>query len=478
MFARFVVYFLMACSAILLFNSYRLESSRIETLIRNSATQTAISRVLPEEDGHQEVLPVVGNAAENTKFYVPSLDYRIKGISQYATTNSNSDTHGIIFEAHVYCQEFEKDLLWEWWRPDKNNENDHDEDDQQQQGFLRKKARRTATETESTMTMMTNGTTTTTTDATTSTSTTTTRKRLLIGVSSGYNDSARLLERAVWSARVYGALWSGSSSSSSSSSSSLEDVDFDVTVVTLQGTAFSPHGCKAPSSYSSIDKIRMLFQALDSKSQYDRLLLLDADAMIYDMDMDLTTLFDNNSGDYGNDNDNIDDFVVAGSPILTKDGKLDKNMPWKIASGMTLWNLEHPLTQTVALDWFNYAKNAIIRTTYKSDQKYLHKALQKQYITNKDGIVSRTDNRAAGVVRTLPNHEFDDDVQGKKVKQFVVVDTTIKKNIDINEADVNDVHDKQVEARLGRMEETARQICARYPDACNQVGAPPRYETS
>jgi len=302
------------------------------------------------------------------------------------------------------------------------------------------------------------------------------------------------MERAVWSARVYGALWSGSSSSSSSSSSStsLEDADFDVTVVTLQGTAFSPHGCKAPSSHSSIDKIRMLFQALDSKSQYDRLLLLDADAMIYDMDVDLTTLFDNNSGDYGNDNDddndNIDDFVVAGSPILTKDGKQDKNLPWKIASGMTLWNLENPLTETVALDWFNYAKNAIIRGTYKSDQKYLHKALQKHYITNKDGIVSRTDNRAAGVVQTLSNHEFDEDGQGKNVKQFVVVvdTTTIKKNADINEVDgndvidvdANDVHDKQFEARLGRMEETAQQICARHPNACNQVGAPPQYETS
>ena len=167
----------------------------------------------------------------------------------------------------------------------------------------------------------------------------TTKKRLLIGISSGYDNRAKLMERAVWSARVYGALWSGDTSSS-----------MDVTVVSLQGTAFSPHGCKAPSSHSSIDKIRLLFQAIDSESHYDRLLLLDADTMIYGMDTDLSSL---ENGDDG--------FVVMGAPIFSDTSQGQKNEPWEIDSGMTYWNLEHPLTRTIALDWFKYAKNAIIR---------------------------------------------------------------------------------------------------------------------
>eukprot|EP00536_Pseudo-nitzschia_multiseries_P002991 jgi/Psemu1/318051/estExt_fgenesh1_pm.C_420015 len=234
----------------------------------------------------------------------------------------------------------------------------------------------------------------------------------------------------------------------------------DVTVVTLQGTAFSPHGCKAPLSHSSIDKIRVLFEAIDAVNQYDRLLLLDADAMIYDMDKDLTSLLDE---------DENDDFVVAGSPILTEDGKKDKYMPWKITSGMTLWNLEHPSTPSVALEWFHYAKNAIVRESYQSDQKYLHKALQNYYKTNKDGVVARNEDRD-GIVQTFMDHQFDDDVKGTVIKQFGVAETS-------TDAPEN-VHDKQVEKRLLRMEETAQNICERYPDACERVGAPPRYETS
>jgi len=431
--SQLLVCFLTVCSTVLLFKSYRLESFRLEALASNSATKISNSRTLPEEDHNQEMAGGKVGSRWNSELYVPSLDFRIKGVSQYSSSTPRTES----FAAHIYCKEFEKDLLWEWWQPAV------DKEQQQQESKKRRNLRQGDKITPTNEISYRPG---------------TTRKRLLIGVSGGYNNVAKLLERSVWSARVYGALWSGNSRGSSTSQS-VEDLrGMDVTVVTLQGTAFSPHGCKAPLSHSSIDKIRLLFEAIDARQQYDRLLLLDSDAMIYDMQKDLTALLD----------DKVD-FVVAGPPILTEEGKKDKYMPWKIASGMTLWNLEHPSTPSVALDWFHYAKNAIILETYQNDQKYLHKALQKYYKTNRDGLVTRRDNRN-GIVHSFMDHQFDDDVQGTVIKQFGVTKTST--------GAAENIHDKQVEARLSRMQETAQMICKRFPDVCNQVGAPPHYETS
>ena len=372
------------------------------------------SRSLPEDLAVIEI----GNIG-SSDFYVPSLNYRIKGVDQYATNGKDT------FEAHVYCEEFEKDLRWEWWRP-----NDEYDSEEGQRRSLRQKG--LFYERESSIATVR-----------------TTKRRLLIGISSGYDNRAKLMERAVWSARVYGALWSGETSSS-----------MDVTVVSLQGTAFSPHGCKAPSSHSSIDKIRLLFQAIDSESHYDRLLLLDADTMIYGMDTDLSSLEDGDDG-----------FVVMGAPIFSDTSQGQKNEPWEIDSGMTYWNLEHPLTRAIALDWFKYAKNAIIRGSYRSDQKYLHKTLQQYSSTNGDDI---------GIVHSFENNKFDDYSRGTVVKKFGVQSDVKLQDQDpsIGSKVVEDRNDQQIKAQLDRMQEIARQICDRYSDACKNAGSKPRYETS
>jgi len=396
---RLAVYFLLVCSAVLLFHSFKLESVRLETWLRESVTTT--SRLLPEYKV---------NEVESSDFYVPSLDYRIKGVSQYSRTGKDA------FDAHVYCKKFEKDLLWEWWRP-----NDGYNLEEEPKRLLRKKTTNHAH---------------------------TTKKRLLIGITSGYDESARLLERAVWSARVYGALWSGDSENT------------DVTVVVLQGTAFSPHGCKSPPSHSSIDKIRVLFEAIDSEDQYDRLLLLDADTMIYGMDTDLSALAGGS-----------DDFVVMGAPLLGEDGKKNKDKPWELSTGVTLWNLEHHSTSTVALEWFNYAKNAIIRGSYQSDQKYLHKALKMFYSTNSDGLVTRNSDRDIGMIKLLEGRKFGS--QGSIVKQFSTENVmNADGNLDIN------IHDGFIKARVAQMKKAAKKICDKYPDICDKVGSPPKYERS
>ena len=267
---------ILAISAVLFYQSYRLESSRFEKSVLNYITKTAfVSRVLPEErnDNVGEYIGFNVDDNEKEEYYVPSLDFRIRGVSQYR------NPFGISFNAHVYCNEFEKDLTWEWWRPALQSSPSKRKQAQRQR-YLRKDKGRVAT----------GG------NAGDETSAAT-RKRLLIGVTSGYDDRARLLELAVWSARVYAASWSSTKISGGITSNVVYGYDDDngnnndgyyniddVTVVTLQGTAFSPHGCKAPSSHASIDKIRLLFKAIDSRTsakrpqqKYDRLLILDAD---------------------------------------------------------------------------------------------------------------------------------------------------------------------------------------------------------
>lgn len=474
-----VFYLLMACSTILLVRSYQLQSYRVEELINNTVTKIAVRRILPEEDMyiHQANKNVNSNNNNNNNknkndnmnnrndsnkndsgYFVPSLDFRIKGISQYSD--------GINFEAHVYCEEFEKELMWEWWRPSRssgaNNRAKDGQQKEQTERLLQREELRIGTEGDS------NGETTTMISATSTINTSTptgARKRLLIGISGGYDNHARFLERAVWSARVYGAVWSRSINQGNKNDNDDDDdnnnheKDLDVTILTLQGTAFSPHGCKAPLKYSGVGKIRLLFKALDlSPHRYDRLLILDANAMMYNMDVDVTALISSEGDSDGDNNDDHNDFIVAGPPIL-KDG--EEKSPWKIGSGMMLWNLKHPLTPSVALDWFNFAKDGIIRGTYLGDQKYLHKSL---FYNNVDKDV-----------RVLSHQEFSDDINGKIIKQFV---SHANEKTETKSHTVVDAHDIQLDARLERMEETARQICARHPDACKEVGQPPRYETS
>mmetsp|Transcript_24844 Transcript_24844/g.28367 ORF Transcript_24844/g.28367 Transcript_24844/m.28367 type:complete len:587 (-) Transcript_24844:119-1879(-) len=497
------VYVLMACSALLLIRSSQLQSYRFKAaLLKNN------NNVGSKQKTRRVVVPVAGN-----QYYAPSLDYRIgAGISQYMNNPDNGTTFK---EAHVYCDDgLEKDVLWEWWQPPrsprsrspvsrslsssglrkkkknkhknkKNQNKKKDEDDNQ-----KPKPKRS------------------------------TRKRLLIGVSGGYDNSAKLLKQAVWSARVYGTIWD------------------DVTVVTVQGTSFSPHGCKVVSSkYSTISKIQLLLTAIELRSEggnesYDRLLLLDADTMIYDMDIDVTTLTilpttttsstsSTEKGGRGNDdnnnNTNDNNFIVAGGPpiIATKDGTTKKEQnttqlldPWKnLDSSMLLWNLEHPDTPAIAREWYHLAQQAIIRGTYRNDQKYLHISLQKycehhQHNHNNDIKDENNNNyrESCSAVRTLEHQEFSDETQGTIIQQFLSTATstttapvpstptmpTDTSNNNNRTPTVSSSSSSQSStqlpspSRLARMEETAQRICLRYPHACQEMGTQPspHYETT
>ena len=419
------IYLLAACSAVLLIRSYQLQGYRFGTSLNDLVTQTMVRRILPEEGMDTKTSNNSNNINNDdfngiSEYFVPSLDFRIRGISQY-------NTDGIDFLAHIYCQEDAKELLWEWFR---GRDNEQINEESQLRRSLRKEAEeRIESDVERTMI---------------STTTNGTSKRLLIGVAGGYDDRARLLERAVWSARVYATTWS------------------NVDVVTLQGTAFSPHGCKAPAKHSTINKVRLLFKVLDLSSQrYDRLLILDADTMMYDMDVDITAL--TSLGGDANDDDNYsNNFVVAGVSIQKDDEDV---LPWKISSSVMLWNLEHPLTPSVALEWFNFSKDAIVRGTYVSDQRYLHKSLQKFY-----------DNESkTNIIRTFPRNIFDDDESEKGIVQFIL---PAKEKATSNTQNYNNSRRHQLDDTLARMEKISRKICGRHKNECEKVGAPPRYEVS
>lgn len=355
----------------------------------STASTRGSGRFLPETVGRKtDDAGRIEESQDQPGLYVPSLDFRLPGgVSQY--------TPDVVAQAHVYCEAFAKDLQWEWWQADEAKKKGNFKGQNKAGSEMG----------------------------------TSTRKRLLIGLQSGFDDYAKLLQQAVWSARVYGQIWG-----------------HNVTVVTLQGTAFAPHGCKAPPAHTTLNKIRLLFHAIDHDDEYDQVLLLDADTMIYNLDIDLTTLL------------NPDHHLVAAQHAPT-DNQTDSVEPslWKIDTGATLWNLRHPLIRSVALDWFESAKKSVILGTYQSDQKYLQASL-RAHLQWQNQIDAN--NSLHPMVLNLQNNEFNFE-QGTVIKHFW----------NHNE------HDKNIDKRWNMMRDAAEEMCAKHPNECGSV-IEPRYETS
>jgi len=223
------------------------------------------------------------------------------------------------------------------------------------------------------------------------------RPRLLIGLYAGFDPYAEFLQYSSHLAKVYAHRFP------------------NVQVVVLQGTAFAPRGCKPPGFHTTLNKVRLLFHAIDHASDYDQLLLLDADALLVNMDEDITSLLDV-------------DTLVAAQPI---DSETDNSH--LIVGGATLWNLHHPLLKDVALEWFSLAKEAIVKDKYHGDQKYLQGALKS--------------NKAP--VKPIP-----DEFSGKSGR---VVQHYTKTKSD------------SLESRLEKVQISAENICEQYPIDCSTV---------
>lgn len=233
-----------------------------------------------------------------------------------------------------------------------------------------------------------------------------TTPQLLIAVTSGYDKYAEMLALSAHLAKVYAHT-------------------HNATVVVLQGTALAPDGCTGPTWFSTINKIRLLFAAIDRSDQYDQLLLLEADTLMVNMDVDIRTLL-TSSQPLSSSSLPPSDFLIAAQPVRQGDSRTPPERH-QIHAGITLWNLHHAQCKIVALQWFEEAKKAISKGTYWGDERYLQAILQRQ---NQD------------IIQWLDNDEFAYE-EGTIVKHFFS-------------------HASSWSERKRRMEQVATSVCEKY----------------
>ncbi len=175
------------------------------------------------------------------------------------------------------------------------------------------------------------------------------KPRLLIAISSGFDKYAEMLTISAHLAKVYA-------------------LTHNATVVVLQGTSFAPDGCTPPVHHATLNKIRLLFLAIDQSDRYDQVLLLEADTLIVNMDVDLRSLLSISSSSQD---------LVAAQPVRQGDGSTSPRRH-QINAGITLWNLHHDQCKDVALRWFDGAQQAVMKGTYQGDQRFLQLSLKQQ----------------------------------------------------------------------------------------------------
>jgi hypothetical protein len=132
----------------------------------------------------------------------------------------------------------------------------------------------------------------------------------------------------------------------------------------VQGSTFElelDKGCEPPPSRSIYNKLDILKEAFKKDKKYDLVLILDADAMMYDLDFDVTTLMDDND-------------MMAGQ-LLSKEDPEPRT--WNINNGITLWNLHHPQTGRIAKEWYKRTAKGLKALKEHDDQYYLQDVLRE-----------------------------------------------------------------------------------------------------
>jgi hypothetical protein len=174
-------------------------------------------------------------------------------------------------------------------------------------------------------------------------------RRLLIVQSAGFGTYAQLLESTAPINKAYARKWGH-------------------TVLIVQGTlAVLNHerqtNCTPEEHRATHNKMQLLKLALRIGDHYDYLLILDADAIIFDFGVDLSDLMPPSA-------------MLAAQRAVPKAG-VKKRATWKINAGVTLWNLHHPYTQAVADGWQDAALGYLNgRSNSQGDQLFLHHVLK------------------------------------------------------------------------------------------------------
>jgi hypothetical protein len=138
-------------------------------------------------------------------------------------------------------------------------------------------------------------------------------RKLLIAHYSGMGDKyINMLEIAKDTSHAYGRKWG-------------------VDVLIMKGVAMGP-----TAKFAGANKIQILQEALHllSSKSYHTLLMLDADAIIVDLDLDFLTLLP-------------PEYMLAGQRVNPN----DPLETWNINNGVTMWNLRHPRTKHIVNEW-------------------------------------------------------------------------------------------------------------------------------
>jgi hypothetical protein len=209
----------------------------------------------------------------------------------------------------------------------------------------------------------------------------------------------------------------------------------------LQGVALvlrTDGHCEPTQQRGMYNKLPILLFALSKRNEYDQVLILDADAMIYNLSSDVTQLIN-------------DDDILAGHRV----NPIDSEMTWNINNGVTLWNLDHPMTAKVARNWFRYTVDGLNDSTKENgpkdhgDQFYLHRVLKR-------------DKKLTRNTRSLP-------VEFKYLNATVIKHFVRSKN--------NFWNDDGMEKRENNIKQAVAEICREYPTDCEELDET-RYSSS
>jgi disulfide oxidoreductase YuzD len=194
---------------------------------------------------------------------------------------------------------------------------------------------------------------------------------------------------------------------------------------------------KVPESRATYNKVMILYHVLTNMKyqQYNKLLILDSDALMYDFSRDIATLIPDNR-----------------MMLAHRVKRNDTDATWDINIGVTLWNLRHVATFPFCKAWKKACLNRIINhpTLRDSDQTPLQAILKE--IPEDDRrkmIMSITSELGYGF--------------GKFVRHFIRPDCS-------NWTDYTDTMPRRVE----KIQSTITEICNKtftesdHPDICSE----------
>jgi predicted phosphatase len=237
-------------------------------------------------------------------------------------------------------------------------------------------------------------------------------RRLLMVQSAGFGTYSQLLDLTAPVNKAYARRWGH-------------------TFLILQGSLVylaeeRKTNCTPPEHRSTHNKMQFVKFGLTLRDHYDYLLILDADAMIYDFERDISDLMPPTC-------------LFAANRVVAKKG-VKKRATWKINAGVTLWNLHHQYTAAVADQWTHAAVGFMNgRNNNQGDQLFLYHVLKN-------------------------NASMEEQIYSLG-KEFNYNKATVIKHVK-RPALTYEIGQTALDSRAQVIEQFTREICLKYPTDC------------